>query len=191
MVLTHPDTFLPTSDDQGECPVNLPDPIWKHFSYGQLWPLQPVRHQNQAGLRVPDLTSHIHFSSVFPKKAWIMLCKADAYPIWVAWSGFGQTHAVSDRMQPAHYQFRNFQTQLCSSTHVPDLVVQNWPRSNLVLAGYQVLAKCIWSRSKLVCKNHLARFWLTLPSLSKSDPARLLGVFLQPRKPTDKARART
>ena len=127
----------------------------------------------------------------FLKKTWIMLCKADPYLIWMAWSGFGQTHVVSDRMQLAHYQFINFQTQLCSSTQVPDHVGQNWPRSSLVLADYQVLAKCIWSRSKPVGKNHLARFWPMLPSLSKSDPACLLGVFLQPRKPTDKGRART
>ena len=116
-----------------------------------------------------DLTSHIRFSSVFQKKAWIMLCKADPYPIWMAWSGFGQTLVVSDRMQPAHYQFRNFQTQLCSSTQIPDHVVQNWPRSDLVLADYQVLAKCIRSRSKPVCKNHPARFRPTLPSRSGPD----------------------
>ena len=23
-------------------PVNMPDPIWKHFGYGQLWPLRPA-----------------------------------------------------------------------------------------------------------------------------------------------------
>ena len=62
----------------------------------------------------------------FPKKAWIMLCKTDPYPIWMAWSGFGQTHLVSreqagvqessrpvsGRTQPARYQFPTF--RLCS-----------------------------------------------------------------------------
>ena len=30
-------------------PMNLPDPIQKCLAYGQLWPLQPVCSQNQAG----------------------------------------------------------------------------------------------------------------------------------------------
>ena len=43
---------------------------------------------------MPDPTSRIRFSSVFPKKSWIILCKTDSDPIWVAWSGFGETHLV-------------------------------------------------------------------------------------------------
>jgi len=41
-----------------------------------------------------DPTSRIRFSPVFPKKAWIILYKIDLGPIWMAWSGFGQTHLV-------------------------------------------------------------------------------------------------
>ena len=49
------------------------------------------------------------------------MCKTDPDPIWVAWSGFGQTHLVwkqadvqessgpvSGRTQPARYQFPTF-----------------------------------------------------------------------------------
>ena len=30
-------------------PVNMLDPIWKRFGYGQLWPLRPACSQNWAG----------------------------------------------------------------------------------------------------------------------------------------------
>ena len=90
----------------------MPDPIRKRPGYGQLWPLRPACGQNRAGSYMPDPTSRIRFSSVFPKKAWIL---------WMAWSGFGQTHlvwkqagvqessgAVSGRKQPAGYHFPIF-----------------------------------------------------------------------------------
>ena len=73
-------------------PVNMPDPIRKRFGYGQLRPLRPACSRNRAGSYTLDPTSHIHFSSVFPKKAWIILCKTEPDPIWMTWSGFGQTH---------------------------------------------------------------------------------------------------
>ena len=69
---------------------------------------------------MPDPTSRIRVSSVFPKKAWIILCRTDPDPIWMAWSWFGQTHLVqkqageqesgrvSGRTQPARYQFPTF-----------------------------------------------------------------------------------
>ena len=41
----------------------------------------------------------------------------------------------------------------------------------------QVLAKCIWPRSKPVCMNNRARFWLTLPSRSGSDANRIRHVY--------------
>ena len=41
-----------------------------------------------------DPTSRIHLSSVFPQKAWIILCKTDLDLIWMAWSGFGQMNLV-------------------------------------------------------------------------------------------------
>ena len=75
-------------------PVNMPDPIRKRFDYGQLWPLRPACSQNWAGWYMLDPISRIRFSSVFSKKAWIISCKTDPDPIWMAWSGFGQTHLV-------------------------------------------------------------------------------------------------
>ena len=97
------------------------DPIRKHFDCGQLWPLRPACSQNRAGTYMPDPTSRILFGSVLPKKAWTILGKTDPDPIWMAWSGFGQTHLVqkqagvqessgpvSGRTQPARYQFPTF-----------------------------------------------------------------------------------
>ena len=43
---------------------------------------------------MPDPTSRIRFGSAPPKKAWTILCKSGLDPIWVAWSGSGQTHLV-------------------------------------------------------------------------------------------------
>ena len=77
---------------RSEHPINIPDPIRKRFGYGQLWPLWPTCSQTRAGKYMPDLTSRIQFGSIFPKKARIILYKADPGPIWVAWSGFAQTH---------------------------------------------------------------------------------------------------
>ena len=65
---------------------------------------------------MPDPTSRVRFSSVFPDKAWVILCKAGPDPIWMAWPG----------------------------------IRSGWPG--------QGLAKRIWSGSKPVCRNHLARF---------------------------------
>ena len=109
-------------------PVNIPDPIRKRFGYGQLWPLRPACSHNRAGQYMPDPTSRIRFSSVFPKKAWIILCKTGPNSTW---SGLGQTHLVwkqagvqessgpvSGRTQPARFQF---------ATDVPDNIVQNSP----------------------------------------------------------------
>ena len=48
--------------------------------------------------------------------------------------------------------------QLCSSKEGPDHLVK---KNTHIQSGWpgQGLAKCIWSRSKLVCKNHRAWFW--------------------------------
>ena len=51
-------------------PVNMLDPIWKHFGYGRYG--QP-NSQNRARLCMPDPTSCIQFGSVLPKKARIIL----------------------------------------------------------------------------------------------------------------------
>ena len=85
-------------------------------SYGRYG--QRAARIRPASIIMPDPTSRIRFSSVFPDKAWITLCKTDPGPIWMAWSGFGQTRLVrkqtgvpessgpvSVRRQPARYQF--------------------------------------------------------------------------------------
>ena len=101
--------------------VNMPDLIWQCFVDGYLWPLQSACSQNRAWSYEPDLTFRISFSSLFPKTTWIILYKTDPDLIWMAWSGFGQTHLVwkwagvqeslglvSGRTQPARYQFPTF-----------------------------------------------------------------------------------
>ena len=102
--------------------------------------------QHAARLYMPDPTSHIRFSSIFPKKAQIILCKTNPDLIWMVWSRFGQTPLVwkqagvqessglvSGRTQLA-LPVSRFQTWFRSSTGVPDNTVQNQPRSSLVLA---------------------------------------------------------
>ena len=49
--------FLFTDED----PVNMADPIQKHFGYSQLWPLRPVCSQNRAGSDFPH-PFQFHFS---------------------------------------------------------------------------------------------------------------------------------
>ena len=75
-------------------PVNMPDPTRKRFGYGQLWPLRPACSQNRTGSYRPNPTSCVRFSSVFPKKAWVILCKTDPDPIWTALSRFGHMHLI-------------------------------------------------------------------------------------------------
>ena len=87
--------YLHTYKKSPQFPVNMLDPIQKHFGWGQSWPFWPVCSQNQPGLYMPGLISCILLSSsVFPKKARAILCKTNPDPIWTAWSGFGQTHLV-------------------------------------------------------------------------------------------------
>ena len=85
----------------------------------------------------------------FPKKARITLCKTDPDPIWMAWSGFSQTHLVrkqagvqessgpvSGRVQPASYQFSTFSlgSVLPHTSRIITITVQNRPGFYLVLA---------------------------------------------------------
>ena len=77
-------------------PVNMPDSIRKRFGYGQLWLSWPACSQNLARLYMPNLTSRLRFGSIFPKKAWTILCKTDPSLIWMTLtkSHFGQTYLV-------------------------------------------------------------------------------------------------
>ena len=128
-----------------ENPVNMPDPIRKCFGYGQLWPLQPTCSQNQAGSYMPYPTSCTHFSSIFPKKAWIALRKTDLDPIWMVWSGSGETHQKASRC--AGIIRSSFWQDTTSPLPVfppsdsvlffqkcPRQYLQNQPESNLILA---------------------------------------------------------
>ena len=72
----------------------------------------------------------------------------------------------------------HFQTRFHSSRDVPDHTVQNQPWSDLVLADcVRFLAQRIRSGTKPVCKNHPARFWLTVPSRSGPDANRIRCVY--------------
>ena len=124
----------------------MPDPIRKRFGYGQLWPLRPACSQNRAGSYMPNPTSRIRFSSVFPKKAWIILCKPTR--VRSGWPGHGLAKRIwsesklvcrnhlaqflAGRNRPA----TNFSLSdsVPSFTDAPDNIVQNQPGSVLVLA---------------------------------------------------------
>ena len=165
-------------------PVNMPDPIWKHF---WLW---PVCSQNWAGMYMLDLISHIWFGSILPKKkAWTILYKTSQDLTWMARSSFGQMRLVRNVRKHAgmHENHRGpvlvEHKQPATSFPLSDSVaffhrllrmwdhkfVQNPPGSNLVLADCQVWAKWIQSGSKPVCKNHQAHFWPPLLSWSRLD----------------------
>ena len=134
-----------------------------------------------------DLTASIRFSSVLPKKAWIILRKSSTDLIWMAWSGFGQTHLVWKQASagirgPGFWQdatgplpVSNFWTQFCLSTDDPDNIVQK-PAQIRFSSGClcQVLAKRIRSGSQLVCKNHPTRFWPNGSSPEASWCARII-----------------
>ena len=133
---------------------------------------------------MPDPTSRIRFSSVFSKKAWLILCRTSPDPIWMAWSGFGQRRLVwkqagvqesygpvSGRMHPARCQCPTF--RLDSILPQTDNIVQNQPGSGQVLAKWirsgfgQVDPVRFWpsGSGQEACrfKNHPARFWPMLP----------------------------
>ena len=66
------------------------DPIQKHIGYSQKWASLIIY--------MLDPTSCIWFSSVIPKKDQVLLCKTGPDLIWMAWSGFGQTHLVQKQV---------------------------------------------------------------------------------------------
>ena len=112
-----------------------------------------------AAVRNKHPTSRIRFSSVFPKKAWTILCKTDPDQIWMAWSGFGQMHLVrkqagvqessgpvSCRIQRARYQFPTF-------------------RLGSVLPQTSQITLCKTSPGPIW-------FWLIVSGFSQTDPVR-------------------
>ena len=101
--------------------------------------------------------------------------------IWSGWPGQGLAkHIYTSGLEAswcAGIIGPGFWQRFCSSTGVPDSTVQNQPGSNSSGWLCQVLAKWIRSRSKLVCKNHLAHFWPMLPSQSTLDANRIWHVY--------------
>ena len=94
---------------------------------------------------MPDPTSCTRFSSVFSKEGMDLIVQNDPDPLWMAWSGFGQTHLVWKRAGVqessglhAFWQdatgplpVSHFQTRFLSSTDIPVNIVQNQPGSDL------------------------------------------------------------
>ena len=130
-----------------------------------------------------DLTSHIWFGSFFFSKEGLdHIIQNQPRSDLDCLSCFGQMYLV----------WKQANVQESSG---PVLAKHNWPATSFPLSDsvaffhrlprwycakpawiwfgsdwlYQVLAKQIWSRSKLVCKNHLAYFWPVLQSWSWSD----------------------
>ena len=96
---------------------------------------------------MPDPTSRILFSSVFQKKAWVILYTTGPDPIWMVWSGFWpnasglEASRCAGIIGPGIWQdttgplsVSHFQTRFRSSADAPDNIVQNQPGSDLVLA---------------------------------------------------------
>ena len=117
---------------------------------------------------MPHPTSRIHFSSVFPKKAWIILGKT-ATRIPSGWSGQSlakhiwsgsklvcrnhRARFLAGRNRPANIS--HFQTRFRSSTEVPDNIVQIQPGSDLVLADcVRFWPKGSGLEASRLCKNH-------------------------------------
>ena len=118
-------------------PVNMLDPIWKSFSYGQLWPLWPACSQNCARSYMPDLTSHNQLQkrprSHCAKLIWIqsgwpgqVLGKHLVWKQASVQKSPGLVLAECNQLAICRYQ-----TQLHSSTDSLDQ-----PGSNLVLVGF-------------------------------------------------------
>ena len=139
--------------------VNMPDPIQKHFGYGQLWSLWPVCSQN------PDPTSCIWFGSILPKKVRIILCKTGPGLVWMAWPGFGQMHLVQEQasVQKSSGQVLAKCNQPTTCFPLSDLVAffHIWPWSHC--------AKSAWIRFGSGQTDLVQCLGPTLLSQSRSD----------------------
>ena len=160
-------------------PVNRPDPeaFW-------LW---PAHGQNWAWCYMPDPTSCIRFSSVFPKKALIVLCKTDPDLIWMTQQGFGQTLVSRNHLA----RFWAGCKWLATSLPLSDLVVFSHRRPRSCCAKWaQVRFSSGWL-CPILAKRDLVRkqagvqesSGLPLANASEpiqigceSDPASLLGT---------------
>ena len=123
-------------------PVNMPDPTRKRFGYDQLWPLRPACSQNRAGQYMPD-PFQLRFSKEGMDhivqnrpgsdldglvRVWLNVSGLEASRCaGIIWPGFWQ--GATGPLPVPH-----FQTWFRSSTDAPDIIVQNQPGSDLVLA---------------------------------------------------------
>ena len=152
---------------------------------------------------MPDLTSWISlfqnrgFHSfkivdfTLPEKVQIIMCKTDLDLIWMAWSGFGQTHLVwkptgvqkssgsvlAECNQPAASFALSDSVAFfhrCPEPYYCTKPARIWFGSSWLC---QVSAKRIQCESKPMCKNHWACFWTTLPSWSRSGASRIQHVY--------------
>ena len=117
-------------------------------------------HYGQRAARIGlDRIYHIRHPASVSVPFFQRMCKTDLDPIWMSWSGFGQTHLVwklagvqessgpvSGRTQPARYQFPIF--RLCS-----------------VLPQTSRIILCKTSADPI-------EFWLTVSGLGQTDPVR-------------------
>ena len=116
---------------------------------------------------------------VLPQMAQIILWKTRLDLIWFwltvrFWPNGSSPEAIwcASIIQPASSQWQCFQAH-------PDRMFYAKPGWIQFGSGWlcPVLAKWIWSGSKLVCKNHLAHFWPMLPSQSGSDVNKIQHVY--------------
>ena len=116
-------------------PVNVPDP--EAFTARVQPESGPDRRQRQIRLPGSVPVPFVH------SRCGSCLHRTDPDPIWMAWSGFGQTHQVWKEagvqespglVSNGPLAVSHFQTPFRSSTDVPDNTVQNQPGSDLVLA---------------------------------------------------------
>ena len=128
-----------------------------------------------------DPTSRIRFSSVFPKKARIILRKTDPGPIWTAWhwSGFSQKHLVWSGSKPMcrnhRAQFLAGRNRSASSFPLSDPVIffHRHPGSdceNPARIRFSSGCDCVrfgpngsGPEASRSASNQPARFWPTLP----------------------------
>ena len=112
----------------------MPDPMWKHFGYGQLWPLWPA-------------AARIGLDSIFSKEGMDHTVsnrpRSDLDGLVRIWSNTSGTEAswCAGIIWPSFWQeetgqlpVSDFQTQLCSSTDSPHHIVQFYLGSDLILA---------------------------------------------------------
>ena len=105
--------------------LRFPLPCSNHTRFGSVFVMaitvsvQPESYM--PGSYMPDTTSRIRFDLVLPKKAPIILSRTGPDPIWMTWSGLGQTHLVKK------------QAGVQKSTG-PVLTERNWPAISFLLS---------------------------------------------------------